>query len=269
MPLATVRIGDRSVSRVVIGSNPFMGFSYRSPAHDAWQRAHFTPQRISEVLEKCLEVGINTMLGGERPERTLPKALELVEQRTGQRMHWIAQSLGGRPELQEESIRRAADDGAFAIYIQGGLVDVQFHYNYVGGLVLDRGDTLDRVIPWLSLAREKGLVPGLGTHRAQILELAGQRGYDVDFYVTTLNYIGTYCSYADHVRAIRLTEKPVIVIKPMGGGGQVKPADAFTLCFTGLKPTDIVAVGMEHELMVEENARLAADILAFLGQGGA
>ncbi|MFQ6097629.1 MAG: hypothetical protein ACE5O2_07870 [Armatimonadota bacterium] len=264
MSLPTVQIGTRQVSRVVIGSNPFMGISYRSHAHNAWQRQHFTPQRISEVLEKCMEVGINTILGAEREERTVPQALDLLERRTGRRMQWIAQSLGGRADLQEESIARAADDGAFAVYIQGGLVDMQFHYNYVGGLALDDGDTLDRVIPWLALIRDKKMVPGLGTHRAQILNLARERGYDAEFYVTTLNYIGTYCSYADHVRAIRLTEKPVIAIKPMGGGGQVKPADAFTLCFTGMKPTDIVAVGMEHEQMVEENARLATDILSFL-----
>jgi len=265
MAIPAVRFGDREVSRLVCGSNPFMGYSYRSEAHSQWQRQHFTPQRISEVLEKCLEVGINTLAGNYDDDRTLARALDILEKRTGHRMQWIAYTHGGRGENQEDSIARIADDGAFACYIQGGVVDSQFHYNYVGSIVLNRGDTLDRAIPWLALIREKGMLPGLGTHRHQILRLAEQRGYDTEFYATPFNFKNIYCSYAEQFKAVRATPKPIVAIKPLGGSGEIKAPDALTCCFTGLKPTDVVAVGVENEHIVEHNARLTVEILEALG----
>lgn len=264
MAIPAVRFGNREVSRLVCGSNPFMGYSYRSEAHSQWQREHFTPQRISEVLEKCLELGINTLAGNYDDDRTLAQALDILEKRTGHRMQWIAYTHGGR-EGQEDSIWRIADDGAFACYIQGGVVDSQFHYSYTGRIVLAKGDTLDRAIPWLALIREKGMLPGLGTHRHQILRLAEQRGYDTEFYMTTFNFRNVYCSYAEQFKAVRSTPKPIVAIKSMAGGGQIPPADALTCCFTGLKPTDVVAVGMENEHIVEHNARLTVEILEALG----
>ncbi|MFQ6131770.1 MAG: hypothetical protein ACE5R4_07015 [Armatimonadota bacterium] len=264
--LPTVTLGGRQVSRVVCGSNPFMGFSYRSEAHNRWQRQHFTPERISQVLEKCLEVGINTLAGNYDDERTLARALDLLEGRTGHRMQWIAYTHGGRGESQEDSIRQIADDGAFACYIQGGVVDSQFRYNYVGGLMLDGEDTLDRVIDWLALIRDLGMTPGLGTHRHQIIDLAERRGYAADFYTTPFNFQDVYCSYAEAFKTIRRTGKPILAIKTCAGGGQIEVAKALTCAFTGLKPTDMVALGVEHELMVEENARLAEEILALVPQ---
>ena len=267
MAIPAVRFGDREVSRLVCGSNPFMGYSYRSDAHSQWQREHFTPQRIAEVLEKCLEVGINTLAGNYDDNRTLAQALDILEKRAGRRMQWLAYTHGGRGESQEDSIARIADDGAFACYIQGGVVDSQFHYNYVGNIVLSQQDALDRVIPWLALIREKGMLPGLGTHRHQILRLAEERGYDTEFYTTPFNFTNKYCSYAEQFKAVRATRKPIGAIKPMGGGGQIAPADALTCCFTGLKPTDVVAVGMENERIVEHNARLTVEILDMLRAG--
>jgi hypothetical protein len=266
MSVPTVRFGDHEVSRLVCGSNPFMGYSYRSEAHNRWQREHFTPQRISEVLEKCLEVGINTLAGNYDDDRTLAQALDILEGRTGHRMQWIAYTHGHHDESQEDSIRRIADDGAFACYIQGGVVDSQFNYNYVGSIALDKGDTLDRVIPWLALIREKGMLPGIGTHRHQILRVAEERGYDTEFYTTPFNFRNIYCSYADSFRAIRSTPKPVVAIKPLGGSGEIKAPDALTCCFTGLKPTDVVATGVENEHIVEMNARLTVEILEALGE---
>ena len=267
MAIPTVAFGDREVSRIVCGSNPFLGYSYRSEAHNRWQREHFTPQRISEVLEKCLEVGINTLAGNYDENRTLARALDILEKRTGQRMQWIAYTHGHRDESQEGSIAQIADDGAFACYIQGGVVDSQFHYNYVGAIVLDRGDTLDRVIPWLALIRDKGMIPGLGTHRHQVLRVAEERGYDAEFYTTPFNFRNIYCSYADQFKAVRSTPKPIVAIKPCGGSGEIKAPDALTCCFTGLKPSDVVAIGMENEHIVEHNAKLAAEILEVLRAG--
>jgi len=263
MTVPVVNFFGQEVSRLICGSNPFLGYSYRSQAHNKWQRRHFTPERISEVLEKCLEVGINTLMGNMDDNRTLPQALSLLERRTGRRMNWIAYTHGGA-ERQEESIRMISDAGAIACYLQGGVVDSQFQYEYVGRLRLDKPNALERVRPWLSLIREKRMTPGLGTHRYQIIQLAEEKDIENEFFVTTLNFINFHCSYAEAVRVIRKTKKAVIVIKTLAGSAKVRPQDGLTAAFTGIKPKDLVAVGMENEEAAEENAHFAEEIISAL-----
>jgi hypothetical protein len=266
--LPQVKLGPLSVSRLVCGSNPFLGYSYRSPAHDRWQRRTFTPQRISEVLEKCLEVGVNTVACNYDEGRTMPRTLELLEKRTGVRMQWIAYTHGG-PDFQRESIGMIADDGANACYIQGGIVDSRFRYNYVGGIMPSEGDRLDEVVEWLALIHQTGMVAGLGTHQSYILREAARRGYDVDFYTTTLNSLRVYCDYHGAVMAINETDKPVLAIKTLGGGAKVTPLEGLTCALTALKPIDMIAVGMEYEEAVEENAALVTRICEALARGRA
>ena len=263
MELPKVPLGSYRISRLICGSNPFLGYSYRSEAHSVWQRRHFTPERIAQILEVCAKHGINAIAGNQDEDHTLATALRIMERRTGHRLYWIAYTHGG-PDHQEESIQRIADDGAIACYIQGGVVDSRFQYNYVGNLQLDRPHHLEHIRDWLGRIREKGMIPGVGTHRAQILRLVDNSDYDVEFFTHPVNYVGAYCSYAETVRAVRSTRKTVIAIKTLGGSAKIRPQDGFTCAYTALKPGDLIAVGMEHEEAVEENARLAARIIALL-----
>ena len=261
--LPQVCFGQYQISRLICGSNPFLGYSYRSPAHDAWQRRTFTPDRVAEVLAVCLEHGINAVTGNWDDNATVGQALEVCEHKVGKRPSWIAYTYGG-PEGQVDCINRIADYGAIACFIQGGTVDRSFTYDLFGGLDLSQPDRCDQVIPWLEEIRKRGMIPGLGTHRPPILHLAEERGYGAEFYVTTLNFAGIYCDYADAVRAIHSIQKPFIAIKTLGGGCVVKPRDGLTCAYASLKRTDLVALGMENEEIVEYNAKLAADIIACL-----
>ena len=157
-----------------------------------------------------------------------------------------------------------ADDGANACYIQGGVVDTRFKYNFVGGIAPEEGDTLDQVVDWLALIRERGMVPGLGTHRAYIITEAEKRGYDTEFYTTTMNTLGIYCEYHAAVMAINRLRKPVVAIKTLGGGLKTSPENGLTVALASLKPTDILAVGVENEESVEHNAALVQNISATL-----
>lgn len=261
--LPTMRLGEVEVSRLICGSNPFLGYSYRSPAHNAWQREVMTTDRIARLLEKCLECGINTMAGNYDDEGTLHQARVLCEKRVGKAPHWIAYTHGPLSG-QLEVIDKLADQGAFAIYIQGGQVDSCFNYNYVGAVVFDGQDRMEQVVPWLARIRERGCVPGLGSHRPQIIELAEQRGYDAEFYALPLNFVGVYCDYAPAVRVINEIKKPFVAIKALGGSARIPPEEGFTCAFTALKKTDGVAAGIENEQSVEYNAAYVAGLLAML-----
>ena len=69
MELSEVPFGSYRISRLICGSNPFLGYSYRSEAHNAWQRRHFTPERIAQILEVCAEYGVNAVAGIANPGR--------------------------------------------------------------------------------------------------------------------------------------------------------------------------------------------------------
>jgi hypothetical protein len=176
---------------------------------------------------------------------------------------WIAYTHGGA-ERQLETAGKLADQGACAIYVQGGTVDSCFSYNYVGGLVMDGNDRFADVLPWLERIRERGCAAGLGSHRPGIIQLAEERGYGAEFYVTPLNFVGVYCDYAPAVRLINTVAKPFIAIKTLGGSARVMPEEGMTCAFTALKKTDCIAMGVENEESIEYDARLAADVLGWL-----
>ena len=50
------------VTRLVLGANPFGGFSHQNKARDQEMLAYHTPARIVETFERAEAAGINTMV---------------------------------------------------------------------------------------------------------------------------------------------------------------------------------------------------------------
>ncbi len=260
MAVPMTNIAGLEISRLICGSNPFLGYSYRSNAHSDWQKRHFTPERIADVLEKCLQVGITGLLANYEEARVIPRALEELERRCGRRPTWIAY-VG----TKVDSLKSVINDGADACYIQCGVADRCFTYNSSGQVMLEAGDTLDELGKFVEIIHEHRLPAGMGSHRWSILKLIHERDYGVDFMVTTLNYLDVHCEgYAGAVKTINQIDKPIIIIKTLGGSAKISPRDGLTCAFTGIKPGDVVAVGMEHEEAAAENARSAQDIIGYL-----
>ena len=131
--------------------------------------------------------------------------------------------------------------------------------------MFEAGDTLDELGKFAENIRGYKLPVGMGSHHWSILKLMHERDYGLDFMVTSLNYLGIHCDeYAGAVKTINQINKPIIVIKTLGGSAKVSPKDGLTCAFSGIKPSDIVAVGMEHEEAAEENARSAQEIIGYL-----
>ena len=84
MSLPRVKIAGYYVSRLVLGSNPFLGFSHFSSARDKWFRRYFTVERMVEVMERCLKLGVNAVVGPA--DEKLFKALEALKEAFGGEM---------------------------------------------------------------------------------------------------------------------------------------------------------------------------------------
>ena len=106
------------------------------------------------------------------------------------------------------------------------------------------------------------MVPGLSTHRPETITTCDKAGYDVATYIQPYNPIGFLCPLeTDGVaRIINSTEKPVIVIKPLGAG-RVLPPTGLNFCYSTIKPVDTICIGMFSLEEVEEDVNLARSLI--------
>jgi len=123
MTLREVKLGRVSVSRLIIGNNPFSGFSHQGAQRDAAMRRYYTAANIKDALKRAEDAGITTWFA-----RADAHVMRLYEEyrNEGGRLQWIAQTA---PEMADfaANIRTAVGWGAVGAYLHGGQVDL-FHH---------------------------------------------------------------------------------------------------------------------------------------------
>ena len=203
--LPSIKLGELEVSRLILGSNPFFGYSHGNPhASDAEMRAYFTDERIVAVLDRAAEQGI-TAVWSPCYDRWIRLWTE-YQAKGGKLKIWIAQP-DQLPMARE--IRTAAKNGAKAVCIQGCQVNAH----------LGQGK-FDVVRGWLELIKSFGLPAGMGTHGAKTNLVAEEKGLPTDFYHQTLyrpdNYVRE--GLEESLATIEKLEKPVVAYKVLGAG---------------------------------------------------
>ncbi len=76
--LPTVRLGTLEVSRFILGSNPFWGYSHKSKALDEEMKRFHTDERIMQILDEAAECGVTALVSppDERWVRLYARYLE-------------------------------------------------------------------------------------------------------------------------------------------------------------------------------------------------
>jgi len=257
--LPTVEFCGLQVTRLVLGANPFGGFSHQNAERDAEMVAYHTPERIRETWRRAEAAGINTMVTNNETPHVIQTVREYLAE--GGPLQWIAQ-LADRPY---ESMIAAIDDavriGGKAAYFHGGLVD---------GCYASGDDRTLRT--WVAHARSVGLPIGVAGHAPQVHDWVASLGL-VDFHVVCFFNCGSLhtgqgqrfrlADVAPAAECVRRLDKPCIAYKIMGAG-RIDPAMAFEFAFDHLKPGDVVNVGMyrgDKDDMVEENVALVREVL--------
>ncbi len=256
--METVEIAGRQVSRFILGSNPFSGFSHQGPDRDAEMVHYFTCARIKDVMWEAEELGINTVLG--RGDRHLIRILmEYWDE--GGTLQWFAQTC---PELgpPEPTIDRALRAGAAACYIHGGYAD---HL-----MVNGRAEELKAPVQH---AREQGIRVGLAGHLPQTIRWA-EENLDVDFYMCSYYNPASRRKDAAHrsqtgekyrqqdrramTDLIRELTRPAIHYKVMAAGRN-DPRQALRVVAENLRTGDAVCVGVfpkDNPGMLREDVEL-------------
>ncbi len=269
--LPTIQLGPHRVTRLIIGSKPIYGISHFNKHFDRHLTTWHTPERVMELLKRCEECGLNTFQSSysERARSDLERYRS-----SGGSMYWLCL---GKPDWVEhpELIDDAAKHKPIGISPHGHLNEDLHHQKKYNVLT----DLLKRI-------RDQGVLVGLSAHDPTLIELAEERGWDVDYYMTALYFLsrtkeeqrailgndlplGEIYLPSDPPRmfkVIKATSKPCLAYKLLAAGRRIGSAaevrHCFEAAFANIKPKDAAIVGMYQQFgdQVAENSAIVRDV---------
>ncbi|MBN1936664.1 MAG: hypothetical protein JW934_18530 [Anaerolineae bacterium] len=167
MSLEHVQLGSLSVSRLIIGGNPFSGFSHQSPQRDTEMREFYTEAQVQATLREAESLGIDTFLG--RGDGHMTGILKDYWAQGGA-IQWVAQTASEAP-TQPIAARFAIDAGCKACYIHGGRME----YMLANGME-------DEIVETIRIIQDAGLPAGVAGHIPEIFTWAEEH-LALDFYM--------------------------------------------------------------------------------------
>ena len=246
------------MSRMIIGTNWFLGYSHTSEAKDRQINETMNRRRIAEVLEVFLRAGVDTMLG-MRKEQKIIDAVKDAEDRTGRQcitMGTPTLNLDGTPEAETENARLIDE------FAEIGVSVCLPHQMTTDALVNRWTRQIVGMDKYAAMIRERGMIPGLSTHMPETPVYADETGLDVGTYIQIYNAAGFLMQIeVDWVyRMIWERQKPVLTIKPLAAG-RLMPLVGLAFSWSTIRPCDMVAVGTMTPYEAEEVIELSLSIL--------
>ena len=270
--MKTVDFLGLQTSRLVVGGNPFSGFSYiqERVSRDA-MLDYYTFERIIADLKYAETLGYTHYIS-TCDEYT--RRFNRQYKNEGGKLGWIAQTHS--PQIIRTSTNIAIEGGAVAYFHQGSVGD---------GFMEKKQYDLFRAE--LDDMRRANVPIGIATHVPEHI-LIQEEIFNVDFYMACLHNLrkgkeGRVSSSvsgkkdeeydfrvkdrADMFKVIKQLKKPCIAYKILAGGTWVKNRDdakkLFKETFDNIKPGDIATVGVfqrDHD-QLKENAEIMKEIL--------
>lgn len=262
--MENVRIGNVSVSRFVLGSNPFSGFSHQTPETDLAMKRYYTTEKIKETLREAESLNINTLLA-RCDHHIMRMLLEYWDE--GGKLQWFAQTC---PEVgnHQACVTRAASGGAKACHIHGGLMDNLF-----------ARDQLDEIPEVIARIRDSGMIAGIAAHNPDLIEWAEEH-LAVDYYMCSYYNSANRDKHAEHISGMKewfLEEdrrkmsaliqglsKPVLHYKIMAAGRN-DPREAIAFAASNMRDSDAICVGVftkDKPDMLKEDVQILQASLA-------
>ena len=250
-------VGGVSLSRLLIGTNWFLGYSHMSKAKDEFIRSYQTRDNIADILTVFMQSGVDTIMG--MPEPILRDAIRIAEDRTGREAILILTPHfnivpGGDPENEpERTFDRCKDLGATFC----------FPHQCVTDRLLDRMHNKIRDIDlYTGMIREREMIPGLSTHIPETVVVADATGIDVETYIQIYNAAGFLMQIETDwvMRMIKNAKKPVMTIKPLAAGKLLPPV-GLAYVWNTIRDQDMVTIGTTTPDEAAEAVELSLDFL--------
>ncbi len=253
-------IGGLSVSRMIIGTNWFCGFSHQTPARDAYIKENILDRKVvADILEVFFTAGIDTIMGILHEYPTVLDAIKEAEDRTG--VHCIKIDT---PIINtaDTDAARAETEAIFDKIKSLGTEICMPHHVSVEQLI-DKGQRkIRRLDDYTRMIRERGMIPGLSAHMPEVVLYVDANDNDVETYIQIYNAAGFLMQVEiDWINnVIWNAKKPVMTIKPMAAG-RVPPFVAFNFVWNTIREQDMVTVGTMSPKEAEEVIELSMAIL--------
>ncbi len=266
--MPTGRIGNVTISRLIIGGNQFSGWSHSRDLKYLRElfKAYATEAKIMDTLQLAEENGINTIITSSSGY------LSKYWKERGGRIQWIAQVHPKTDDVTSD-IKRAIDGGAVGAYVQGGVGD-----SFVKG---GRVDLLGKAVEFI---KENHLIAGIGGHSIEVPIAVEKASIRPDFYMKTLHHDNYWSATPkeervefnvdsngpnDHDNIWSVTpEKTIEFMKGVPkswiafkvlAAGAIHPRDGFKYAFAN--GADFICVGM-FDFQVRENTIIVRDAIA-------
>ncbi len=248
--LPTIKIGPYSLSRLIMGSNPILGYSHSSRLLTQHMLEYYTLEKTVEVIRRSEQLGINTWQTG--CSQKIIDAIRILREQ-GSTIHWICLCAEGE---NYPSPKELAALKPIAVVHHGGVTDRCF-----------RSQESEKVHDYVKKIHDAGLLAGVSAHNPANIAHIGEKDWENDFFMTCFYYVtrpreemrekmGTAPlgepfledDPEDMTKVVRDIKKPCLGFKILAAGRLCQREQtveaAFQYAFSRIKKTDGVIVGM-------------------------
>jgi hypothetical protein len=252
-PLPTVKFHGKDITRLLIGANPFYGYSHFNPLLDRFMRDWMTQDQRVQILKDAERGGINTW----QVHYNTPTIDDWKRYRAeGGRMNVL---LLADFDLMKDwkLLKDVAKLGPIGVGHHGNRTDERF-----------RTGQMNIVHDFTKAVHDAGIPAGVSMHNPAVLAYIEEKGWDLDYYMTCMYRVSRT---AEETRAefggeaplgeaffekdpermcnmVRKTKRTCFAFKVLGAGRNIgNPGvieNAFRYVLTHIKPQDPVIVGM-------------------------
>lgn len=250
-------VGGVSVSRMIIGTNWFLGYSHTSKAKDDFIKSYQTKENIADIITVFMKSGVDTIMG--MPVPMLADAVKMAEDRTGKKAIFILTphfniKPGGPSETEPERV--------FDLCKKLGATFCMPHQCITDALMDKMHHKIRDIDKYTKLIRERGMVPGLSTHMPESIIIADETGIDVETYIQLYNATGFLLQVETDwiMRCIKNAKKPVMTIKPLAAG-RILPPVGLAFVWNTIRDQDMVTIGTTTPDEAKEVIELSLDFI--------
>ncbi len=252
-------IENLSVSRLLIGTNWFLGYSHTTAAADRYIQTRVTDDDAAGIVEAFLRAGVDTIVGFAHNEKMM-KAIKAGEDRVGRKVIIVSTphfDLSGTPAAEAVNMKMLDEEAAL------GAAVCMPHQGTTDTLC----NRLTRNIPGMEkickAIRDRGMIPGLSTHMPEVPIYADESNLDVATYIQLYNPVGFLMQIEVEwvQRVMQTLKKPVMTIKPMAAG-RVTPLVGLGFVWATIRDIDMVTVGTMSADEAKECVEISLSLLS-------
>lgn len=256
-------VGGLSVSRMIIGTNWFAGFSHATKAKDDYIKENIGNYKtVADIIEVFFKSGIDTIMGSIQLP-CIRDGIREAQQRTGTKAIIIGTpGISTGPDTPVKGFDICEVERVLDEQIMLG-ADICMPHQGVTDNMVDRCTrTVRKMDDVCRMIRERDMIPGLSTHMPESIIYADESGLDVESYISIYNAMGFLMQLEVDWTAeiIRNAKKPVMTIKPMAAG-QLRPFQGLTFVWNTIREQDMVTVGTMSPKEAAECIELSLNIL--------